>query len=89
MTVSSSDVLILILQRYARGWRSADCAGARNRNGSLIECVCCRRDRVAIGDSKCCSCDDCFPASARLSLENSESVSMKGLKIGDRVQTGQ
>ena len=42
---------------------------------------------------ECCSCDsgdssDCFPSSARVSLEDGKSVLMSDLKIGDKVQTG-
>ena len=35
----------------------------------------------------CCGCD-CFPSTARVSLEKGESVTMAELKIGDRVKTG-
>ena len=42
--------------------------------------------------NECCKCVDydpkCFPAAARVSLENGEFVKMAELKIGDRVQTG-
>ena len=43
----------------------------------------------AYGTYCCKKCDDCFPASARLSLENGDSVLMNELKVGDKVQTGE
>ena len=36
---------------------------------------------------RCCTCR-CFPSTARVSLENGESVMMSELQIGDKVQTG-
>ena len=43
-------------------------------------------------DNECCKCINrtpgCFPAEARISLENGKAVKMSELKVGDRVQTG-
>ena len=38
-------------------------------------------------DEDCCKCK-CFPASASVSLENGQSVTMENLKKGDKVPTG-
>ena len=35
----------------------------------------------------CCNCH-CFPAMAKVHLENGKSVTMSKLEVGDRVQTG-
>ena len=40
------------------------------------------------GVRRCKNCGECFPATARLSLENGKSVMMSELQVGDRVQTG-
>ena len=41
---------------------------------------------------ECCKCQKkkkvCFPAAARVSLENGKHIKMSELQIGDRVQTG-
>ena len=34
-------------------------------------------------------CCNCFPASAKVSLENGKSVTMSGLQIGDAVKSGE
>ena len=34
-------------------------------------------------------CCDCFPASAKVSLENGKSVTMSELQIGDAVKSGE
>ena len=36
----------------------------------------------------CCECSVCFPATAKVTLQNGKSVTMSGLQIGDNVQTG-
>ena len=36
---------------------------------------------------RCCTCK-CFPATARVSLENGKSVAMSELQVGDKVKTG-
>ena len=40
------------------------------------------------GERQCKKCNKCFPATARLSLENGKSIMMSELQVGDRVQTG-
>ena len=37
----------------------------------------------------CCDVPDCFPASAKVTLENGKSVAMSELQIGDRVKSGE
>ena len=37
----------------------------------------------------CCSAPDCFPASAKVTLENGKSVAMSELQIGDTVKSGE
>ena len=45
-------------------------------------------NRDVPGQRRCKHCGECFPATARLSLENGKSVTMSELRVGDRVQTG-
>ena len=41
------------------------------------------------GPVECCTnCPKCFPSTARLTLENGQSIAMSELKVGDQVQTG-
>ena len=37
----------------------------------------------------CCNVPDCFPASAKVALENGKSVAMSELKIEDTVKSGE
>ena len=59
-----------------------------------FKCASCREYCVSQGPFTCYNtennnCNDCsFPASARVFLENGQSVPMSELKIGDRVQSG-
>ena len=39
-------------------------------------------------DVEVCKKKRCFPSTAKLNLENGESVTMSELQVGDRVQTG-
>ena len=40
------------------------------------------------GHHRCKKCKNCFPGTARLTLENGKSITMSELQVGDRVQTG-
>ena len=46
----------------------------------------CHRERICYCAPGCCRC--CFPASARVFLENGKSVAVSELNTGDRVQSG-
>ena len=48
-------------------------------------CICYSRNSLP----NCCDCRvKCFPAAARVSIENGKSIRMSELQVGDRVQSG-
>ena len=52
-------------------------------------CASCKRYyKPGLGSWRCCECNPCFPAEARVSLESGKSLTMSELEIGDRIQTG-
>ena len=63
--------------------KKQQCDDCSNRNHGAVCGLNYNRD-------DCCTYPEpaCFPASARVSLENGKSIQMSELKVGDKVQTG-
>ena len=69
------------------GCKCGTCVRSTKKNWSLLLDVL----SVVPGSDEiyeCCECSSCFPAKARVSLENGKHKTMAELQVGDRVQTG-
>ena len=69
---------------------NCNCGQHYDSKSKLIECkTCyCEEHNLCECDTGCCQCGNCFPSTARVSLENGKVKTMSELNVGDRVQTG-